>query len=258
MRTRSAANVPRSTPALVVLPLVLAGSAQAALILGCLALGFSLGAVVACVGGAGGRLGRDPPPDHRQPRRRCRPSGSPSRTCRSEQVRLFVPSSDGVITAEVVRVGPANTTLMTGDGLVLVPERPHAARSLITERNNQACLLVGAADARLARCRTWMTCWAISRPRASTSTNIVAVLEPADWQRADPGPGLDDRAPRSGTSPGPTRSQRWRPPTRQPSRHRWSPIADRSPFHVDDRRRRTRSASRRRSCCGPGGPGVGR
>ena len=38
-----------------------------------------------------------------------------------EQVRLFIPSRAAVEVAEVVRVGPANTTLATEDGLVLVP-----------------------------------------------------------------------------------------------------------------------------------------
>ena len=110
----------RSTPARVVLPLVLAGGAQVALILGCLWVGFRGYAVVAfalalavvsavihrrtfgsLVAGAGMRVARPYVP--------------------GEQVRLFVPSSDAVVTAEVVRVGPANTTLMVGDGLVRVP-----------------------------------------------------------------------------------------------------------------------------------------
>lgn len=38
-----------------------------------------------------------------------------------ERVRLYVPSLHSVAEAEVVRVGPANTTLMTSDGLVVVP-----------------------------------------------------------------------------------------------------------------------------------------
>lgn len=110
----------RSTPARVVLPLVLAGTAQIALVLACVALGLSAVTVAGCaivlaavstvihrrtvgslVAGAGLRVARPYVP--------------------GEQVRLFVPASDAVVTAEVVRVGPANTTLMTGDGLVLVP-----------------------------------------------------------------------------------------------------------------------------------------
>ena len=38
-----------------------------------------------------------------------------------EHVRVFVPALRSVQDAEIVRVGPANTTLMTRDGLVLVP-----------------------------------------------------------------------------------------------------------------------------------------
>ncbi len=38
-----------------------------------------------------------------------------------EHVRVFVPALRSVHDAEIVRVGPANTTLMTRDGLVLVP-----------------------------------------------------------------------------------------------------------------------------------------
>ena len=38
-----------------------------------------------------------------------------------EQVRVFVPALGSVQDAEIVRVGPVNTTLMTGTGIVLVP-----------------------------------------------------------------------------------------------------------------------------------------
>ncbi|HET6876195.1 MAG TPA: hypothetical protein VFH38_01560 [Jatrophihabitans sp.] len=38
-----------------------------------------------------------------------------------EQVRVYVPCLDGVVEAEVVRVGAANTTLMTSTGLVVLP-----------------------------------------------------------------------------------------------------------------------------------------
>jgi hypothetical protein len=38
-----------------------------------------------------------------------------------ERVRLYVPSLRSVVDAEIVRVGPANTTLMTSGGLVVVP-----------------------------------------------------------------------------------------------------------------------------------------
>lgn len=38
-----------------------------------------------------------------------------------EHVRVHVPCLDRVVEAEVVRVGAANTTLMTATGLVLVP-----------------------------------------------------------------------------------------------------------------------------------------
>lgn len=38
-----------------------------------------------------------------------------------ERLRLHVPSLGEVVEAEVVRVGPANTTLMTSGGLVVVP-----------------------------------------------------------------------------------------------------------------------------------------
>jgi hypothetical protein len=40
---------------------------------------------------------------------------------RGEQVRLYVPTLDSVVDAEVVRVGPANTTLKTSHRLVVVP-----------------------------------------------------------------------------------------------------------------------------------------
>ncbi|MBE7187039.1 hypothetical protein [Jatrophihabitans endophyticus] len=110
----------RSMPARVVLPVVLAGGAQVLLILGCLALGFPTALVVACavalaivsavihrrtvgslIAGAGIRVAQPYVP--------------------GEQVRLFVPTSDAVVTGEIVRVGPANTTLMIDDGLVRVP-----------------------------------------------------------------------------------------------------------------------------------------
>ncbi|HEV7205770.1 MAG TPA: hypothetical protein VGN18_14265 [Jatrophihabitans sp.] len=38
-----------------------------------------------------------------------------------EQVRLFVPTLHSVVDAEIVRVGPANTTLMVAGGLLVVP-----------------------------------------------------------------------------------------------------------------------------------------
>jgi hypothetical protein len=38
-----------------------------------------------------------------------------------EQIRVFVPSLDSVQDAEIVRVGPANTVLLTEQGIVLVP-----------------------------------------------------------------------------------------------------------------------------------------
>ena len=38
-----------------------------------------------------------------------------------EHVRVYVPALRSVQDAEIVRVGPANTTLMTRDGLVVVP-----------------------------------------------------------------------------------------------------------------------------------------
>ena len=38
-----------------------------------------------------------------------------------EQVRVFVPALGSVQDAEIVRVGPVNTTLMTGTGVVVVP-----------------------------------------------------------------------------------------------------------------------------------------
>lgn len=38
-----------------------------------------------------------------------------------EHVRVYVPALRSVQDAEIVRVGPANTALMTHDGLVLVP-----------------------------------------------------------------------------------------------------------------------------------------
>lgn len=50
-----------------------------------------------------------------------------------EQIRVFVPSLDRVEDAEIVRVGAANTTLMTASGIVLVPNaqmlRGHAHSS---------------------------------------------------------------------------------------------------------------------------------
>ena len=41
--------------------------------------------------------------------------------CPGEQVRLFVPTLQSVVDAEIVRVGPANTTLMVSGGLLVVP-----------------------------------------------------------------------------------------------------------------------------------------
>lgn len=38
-----------------------------------------------------------------------------------EQVHLYVPALHSVADAEIVRVGPANTTLLTRRGLVVVP-----------------------------------------------------------------------------------------------------------------------------------------
>ncbi len=38
-----------------------------------------------------------------------------------EQIRVYIPSLDSVQDAEIVRVGPANTTLATAGGIVLVP-----------------------------------------------------------------------------------------------------------------------------------------
>ena len=38
-----------------------------------------------------------------------------------EQIRVFVPSLNSVQDAEIVRVGPANTVLLTEHGIVLVP-----------------------------------------------------------------------------------------------------------------------------------------
>ena len=50
-----------------------------------------------------------------------------------EQIRVFVPSLNSVQDAEIVRVGAANTTLMTASGIVLVPNaqmlRGHAHSS---------------------------------------------------------------------------------------------------------------------------------
>lgn len=40
-----------------------------------------------------------------------------------EQVRLYAPALCSVVDAEVVRAGPANTTLMTSGGLVLVANK---------------------------------------------------------------------------------------------------------------------------------------
>lgn len=40
---------------------------------------------------------------------------------RGEQLRLYVPEQRGHVEAEIVRVGLANTTLATGDGLLVVP-----------------------------------------------------------------------------------------------------------------------------------------
>lgn len=110
----------RSSPARVVVPLALASTAQVILIGACLATGLSLVVTIvlavalavvsatihrrtvgSLVAGAGIRVA--------QPYR----SG--------EQLKLFIPSHDGVETAEVVRVGPANTTLRTDDGLVVIP-----------------------------------------------------------------------------------------------------------------------------------------
>lgn len=41
--------------------------------------------------------------------------------CPGEQVRVYVPALRSVVDAEIVRVGPANTTLMTSGGLTVVP-----------------------------------------------------------------------------------------------------------------------------------------
>jgi small-conductance mechanosensitive channel len=38
-----------------------------------------------------------------------------------ERVRLYVPELHGVVEAEIVRIGAANTTLATGTGILVVP-----------------------------------------------------------------------------------------------------------------------------------------
>lgn len=110
----------RTMPARVALPVVLASSAQILLIVAGIALGLPVLAVLglalglafvsatlhrrtvgSLVAGAGIRVARPYEP--------------------GERVRMRVPSRGRVETVEVVRVGPANTTLMTDDGLVVVP-----------------------------------------------------------------------------------------------------------------------------------------
>lgn len=46
-----------------------------------------------------------------------------------EQVRVYVPYLDDVVEAEVVRVGAANTTLMTATGLVVLPNNVMLGRA---------------------------------------------------------------------------------------------------------------------------------
>ena len=51
-----------------------------------------------------------------------------------EQVRVFVPALNSVQDAEIVRVGAANTTLMTASGIVLVPNAQMLRGGTATER----------------------------------------------------------------------------------------------------------------------------
>ncbi|WP_375497352.1 hypothetical protein [uncultured Jatrophihabitans sp.] len=110
----------RRTHAPVVVPLVLSLLVQAVAVVTAVALGAPLAAVLgvaavsvvltgivarrtvsSLVAGAGLRVAQPYEP--------------------GEQVRVFVPALDSVEDAEIVRVGPANTTLRTSSGVVLVP-----------------------------------------------------------------------------------------------------------------------------------------